>query len=103
MQDAAFVSGGETRAELARDFDRDGKLDLLLSGNLAGVQPAFGSMMASGGLLLRGDGRGGFTPVGAAESGFVVAGQTRDIQRLRTRRGDLFIVARNNDRPLFFR
>ena len=88
---------------LARDFDHDGKLDVLLGGNLAGVQPALGSMMASFGLLLRGDGAGGFTPVGAAESGFVVPGQTRDIQRLRTRRGDLYIVARNNDRPLFFR
>jgi len=88
---------------LARDFDHDGKLDVLLGGNLAGVQPAFGSMMASYGLLLRGDGTGGFTPVGAAESGFVVPGQTRDIQRLRARRGDLYIVARNNDRPLFFR
>jgi hypothetical protein len=88
---------------LARDFDHDGKLDVLLGGNLAGVQPAFGSMMASYGLLLRGDGAGGFTPVGAAESGFVVPGQTRDIQRLRTRRGDLYIVARNDDRPLFFR
>ena len=88
---------------LARDFDRDGKLDVLLAGNLAGVQPAFGAMIASQGLLLRGDGTGGFTAVGAAESGFVVPGQTRDIQRLRTRRGDLYIVARNNDRPLFFR
>jgi hypothetical protein len=88
---------------LAGDFDRDGKLDVLLAGNLAGVQPAYGAMMGSYGLLLRGNGRGGFTPVRALESGFFVPGQARDIQRLRTRRGDLYIVARNNDRPLFFR
>ena len=36
-------------------------------------------------------------------SGFFVPGATRDIQRVRTRGGDLYIVARNNDRPLFFR
>ena len=42
-------------------------------------------------------------PVPARESGFFVPGQARDIQRLRTARGDLYIVARNNDRPLFFR
>jgi hypothetical protein len=90
---------------LAKDFDRDGRLDLLLAGNLAGAQPAFGSMMTSYGLLLRGggDGRGAFTAVRAAESGVVVPGQARDIQRLRTRRGDLYIIARNNDRPLFLR
>ena len=88
---------------LAGDFDRDGKLDILLAGNLAGVQPAMGSMTASYGLLLRGDGRGGFTPVRATDSGFFVPGQARDIQRLRTRRGNLYIVSRNNDRPLFFR
>ena len=88
---------------LAGDFDHDGKLDLLLAGNFSGVQPEIGSMMASYGLMLRGDGRGGFTPLHADQSGFVVPGESRDIQRLRTRRGDLYIIARNNDRPLFFR
>jgi hypothetical protein len=86
---------------LAGDFDHDGKLDLLLAGNFDGVQPAIGRMSASYGLFLRGNGRGNFMPLGAAESGFFVPGQARDIQRLRTRRGDLYIVARNNDRPLF--
>ncbi|HEY6090482.1 MAG TPA: VCBS repeat-containing protein, partial [Gemmatimonadales bacterium] len=88
---------------LAGDFNRDGKLDLLLAGNFSGVQPEIGSMMASRGLLLFGDGRGGFAPVAGSESGFVVPGEARDIQRLRTARGELYVVARNNDRPLFFR
>jgi len=90
---------------LAGDFDRDGKLDLLLAGNFDGVQPAIGRMNASYGLFLRGDGHGRFTSVPGTTSGFVVPGgsQVRDIQRLRTRTGDLYIVTRNNDRPLFFR
>jgi hypothetical protein len=88
---------------LASDFDHDGKLDLLVAGNFDGVPPALGRMSASYGLLLRGNGRGNFMPVRVDESGFVVPGQTRDIERLRTRRGDLYIVARNDDRPLFFR
>ena len=88
---------------LATDADRDGRLDLLLAGNFDGVKPEIGRMGASYGLFLRGDGRGGFTPVESAHSGFFVPGQARDIQRLRTRRGNLYIVARNNDRPLFFR
>ncbi|PYP40617.1 MAG: hypothetical protein DMD48_02890 [Gemmatimonadetes bacterium] len=88
---------------LADDFDQDGKLDLLLAGNFDGVKPDLARMSASYGLFLRGDGAGHFTPVRTAESGFFVPGQVRDIQKLRTRAGDLYIVARNNDRPLFFR
>jgi len=88
---------------LATDLDRDGTLDLLLAGNFEGVQPEIGSMMASYGLMLRGDGRGRFTSLRENKSGFLVQGETRDIQRLRTGHGDLYIVARNNDRPLFFR
>ena len=88
---------------LAGDFDHDGKLDLLLAGNFSGVQPEIGSMMASYGLMLHGDGHGAFTALDEAHSGFVVPGEARDIQRLRSARGDLYVVARNNDRPLFFR
>ncbi len=88
---------------LASDVDADGHTDLLLGGNFDGVPPALGRMSASYGLVLRGDGKGGFTPVAARQSGFVVPGQTRDIQRVRTARGDLYVVARNNDRALAFR
>jgi len=88
---------------LASDVDGDGKTDLLLAGNFDGVQPEIGRMSASYGLLLRGEGTGRFTPLGTTRSGFVVPGQARDIQRVRTRRGDLFVVTRNNDRPLVFR
>ncbi len=88
---------------LASDVDRDGRLDLLLAGNFDGVQPEIGRMSASYGLFLRGDGKGTFTPVETAESGFFVPGQARDIQRLRTRRGELYVVTRNNARPLIFR
>ena len=88
---------------LASDFDADGHQDLVLAGNFDGVKPEFGRMSASQGLFLRGDGKGGFSALPAAQSGFLVNGQARDIQRLRTRRGDLYVVARNNDRPLFFR
>lgn len=88
---------------LATDVDLDGKSDLLLAGNFDGVQPEIGRMSASYGLFLRGDGTGHFTPVEAAQGGFVVPGQARDIGRVRTRHGVLYVVARNNDRPLVFR
>jgi enediyne biosynthesis protein E4 len=87
----------------ADDFDGDGKADLLLAGNFDGVKPEVGRLSAGYGLVLRGDGTGKFTPMRAAESGFFVPGQARDIQRIETRRGGLYVVTRNNDRPLVFR
>jgi hypothetical protein len=88
---------------LAGDFDRDGHVDLLLAGNFDGFKPEIGRMAASYGVFLRGDGKGRFTPERRAESGFFVPGQSRDIARVRTAHGDIFVVARNNDKPLIFR
>jgi hypothetical protein len=88
---------------LAADVHGDSHADLLLAGNFDGLRPEIGRMAASYGLLLRGDGKGSFTPSRAPESGFEVPGQARDIARVRTAMGDAYIVARNNDRPLLFR
>ncbi|HMH84702.1 MAG TPA: VCBS repeat-containing protein [Gemmatimonadaceae bacterium] len=88
---------------LAADIDGDGKADLLMAGNFDGVKPEIGKMSAGYGLYLRGDGKGHFTPVRELESGFFVPGQARDIQRVRTRKGSVYIVSRNNDRPFIFR
>ena len=90
-------------AILAQDLEGRGKSDLLVAGNFTGVQPEIGPMRAGYGLLLRGNGKGDFTPVGVQQSGFFVPGQTRDIKRVRTRSGSIYVVARNNDRPLVFR
>ncbi len=87
---------------LADDFDADGNVDLLMAGNFDGVKPEIGRMSASYGQFLRGNGAGAFTAVPTRESGFFVPGQARDIQRVRSRRGDLYVVTRNNDRPLVF-
>jgi hypothetical protein len=88
---------------LAGDFEGNARTDLLLAGNFDGVKPELGKMSAGYGVYLRGDGRGHFTPVPEVASGFLVPGQARDIQRVRTRKGYIYIVARNNDRPLVFR
>jgi hypothetical protein len=87
---------------IASDFSGDGKTDLLLGGNFDGVKPELGMMSAGYGLYLRGDGTGKFTPVRTAESGFLVPGEARDIERIRTAKGNLYVVARNSDRALVF-
>ena len=88
---------------LAEDLDGDGRLDLLLAGNFDGVEPEYGRMSASYGLFLRGDGTGSFASVPARESGFFVPGEARDVQRIATPTGPLYVVTRNDDRPLVFR
>jgi hypothetical protein len=88
---------------IAADLEHRGTTDLLMAGNFDGVKPDLGKMSAGYGVYLRGDGKGHFTPVRALDSGFFVPGQARDIQRVRTRRGVIYIVSRNNDRPLVFR
>ena len=85
-------------ASLAGDFDADGAIDLVMGGNFYGVTPAEGRYDASYGLLLRGDGRGGFTPVEMDASALVLDGQVRRMAFLKGANGRrLGVVARNND------
>jgi enediyne biosynthesis protein E4 len=97
---------------LADDVDGDGRTDLLLGGNFDGFKPEIGRAAASYGLVLRGDPSRcraqdtlcvPFTPVRAAESGFFVPGQVRDIRRVRAHAGTLYLAARNDERALLFR
>jgi len=88
---------------LVRDVDNDGAMDVLLAGNLDGFKPEIGRAAESRGLVLRGDGKGGFAALAPSASGFIVPGESRDIARVRVKSGDLVAVARNNDTPLVFR
>jgi hypothetical protein len=84
-------------AILARDFDGDGRMDLLLAGNFYGVPPVIGRYDASYGLLLRGAGDGRFTPVDMEDSNILIEGQSRRMRMLRGAGGaSLVAVARNN-------
>lgn len=61
------------------DYDRDGHKDLLLCGNTTQARLRFGRSDANSGLLLRGNGRGGFTAVLSTESGFRLTGDVRSV------------------------
>ncbi len=59
------------------DFDGDGHEDLMLSQNFFRTAPEVARFDAGRGLLLRGDGRGGFSPVPGQISGILVYGEQR--------------------------
>lgn len=62
---------------LADDFDGDGNLDVLMNGNDFGTEVSIGPYDALNGLLLKGDGFGGFTPLSLLESGIYIPGDGR--------------------------
>jgi hypothetical protein len=61
------------------DFDGDGRQDLVLAQNFFDVESETSRYDAGRGLLLKGDGQGGFTPVSGAHSGIVVYGEQRGL------------------------
>jgi hypothetical protein len=86
------------------DWDGDGRLDVLATGNAFSPTPETGRFDGGVGWLLQGDGRGGFVPMAPRESGFIVPGDGRALGVLdldRDGRPD-FLALRNNDRALYF-
>ena len=77
------------------DHNRDGHKDLLLCGNINKARLRFGKSDANYGLLLRGDGHGGFAAVPQTESGFKLTGDVRSVVPL----GDALLFG-INQKPL---
>jgi enediyne biosynthesis protein E4 len=82
------------------DFDKDGKLDIALSGNFSRSKPEVGTYLANYGTLLRGDGQGNFQAL--KNSGFKTIGEGRDLLTLKTGNKNLFISSLNNDSSKLF-
>ncbi|MFN8345738.1 MAG: VCBS repeat-containing protein [Spirosomataceae bacterium] len=90
------------------DYDHDGKLDILLTGNFFDVLPEIGRYDANDGLVLKGigkgtDGKPQFAAVKPAQSGFSVSGQVRKMRKARTSNGkEMIILAKNKDKVQVF-
>jgi hypothetical protein len=85
------------------DYNRDGHLDLLLTGNFHDVLPEIGRYDANYGLVLSGNGKGRFQAVKAADSGLQVKGQVRRSATIQGPKGqNLIILAKNNDKLQVF-
>lgn len=82
------------------DYNGDGHLDALLVGNSHATETLSGWYDAMVGVLLRGDGTGGFEPVNYAESGFFVDGDAKALATVASASGASLVVASQNDGPL---
>jgi hypothetical protein len=79
------------------DYNGDGKLDILLGGNLYNVKPELGRYDASYGAFLAGDGNGNFRYIPPKTSGLFLDGEIRDFKQIKTLAGKILVVARSND------
>jgi enediyne biosynthesis protein E4 len=81
---------------LVTDLDGDGNDDLILGGNLHHVEVEQGPFTAFRGLVLPGNGAGGFTPLSHRESGYLVRGESRQILGVRSGGAHHVLTAVNN-------
>ncbi|GGH38296.1 hypothetical protein GCM10007423_31900 [Dyadobacter endophyticus] len=87
---------------IADDFDQDGNLDLMLSGNDYGSEVSVGRYDAMYGLVLKGDGKGGFRPLSISESGYMANGNMKGLVRLASSDGKWLSVTSQNRELLRF-
>jgi hypothetical protein len=85
---------------LSGDYNQDGHLDLLLTGNSYAPESISGRLDAFNGLLLTGNGKGEFLPISASKSGFLVEGDGKGLAELQLKNGEKLILTGQNNAPL---
>ena len=81
---------------IAEDFDGDGTLDVLMNGNDFGTDISIGRYDALNGLLLKGNGNGGFMPLSIQQSGIYIPGNGKALVQLAGSKGNYLVAASQN-------
>ncbi len=86
-------------AIIPMDVDGDRHVDLVCAGNNWGAEVETARYDAGTGLILRGDGKGGFAPMPLSRTGFFARGNAKDLAFLHRGpdKDPLILVANNND------
>ncbi|MEM8969102.1 MAG: FG-GAP-like repeat-containing protein, partial [Bacteroidota bacterium] len=82
---------------LVQDFDQDGFLDVLLTGNDFGTETITGRYDASVGTILKGNGKGEFLAISPTEGGLLVDGDSRGVAILQQQDRSIYLFANNAD------
>lgn len=91
------VQWSPVNAIVCTDVDSDGQTDIILAGNEYQAEVMTGSYDASYGLILKGNGKGAFIPLTPASSGFIIAGDVKDLKLVTTSTKERIILAALND------
>jgi hypothetical protein len=78
------------------DFNGDGNLDVAFNTNDYGTDPFIGRYDALNGLVLKGDGKGSFTPLSILESGIFINGNGKGLATLAGADSSYLLVATQN-------
>jgi len=78
------------------DFNADGNFDVVLCGNDYGTEISVGRYDALNGLLLKGDGKGGFNVLTIAETGVYIPGNAKAMVKILSANNSYNIVASQN-------
>lgn len=87
---------------VANDFDGDGNMDILLNGNEFSMAPSLGRYDALNGLLLKGDGKGHFSPLSLLQSGIYIPGNGKGLIQLASNNKLTIAAAQNASWLRFF-
>ncbi len=84
---------------VARDFNTDGAIDLVIAGNMYHAEVETTRADAGNGLYLQGTGDGHFKSIGLQTSGIMLPGDVKNLLEIQTSKGPAILVA-NNDAAL---
>ncbi len=88
-------------AYMIDDVNHDGLKDIIQGGNFYGVLPYEGRYDANWGDILINK-KDHYEYASPVESGWLTRGEVRDIKKIKTANGYIYVVARNNDSLVFF-
>jgi hypothetical protein len=82
---------------LCTDVDADSNMDIIMAGNEYQTEVSTGRYDASYGVVLKGDGKGGFTNMSYARTGFIVDGDVKNMQLITTINKEKLLIVTVND------
>ena len=85
---------------VANDVDSDGNIDLIIAGNEYQSAVSSGRYDASYGLVMRGNGKGNFSPVNITKSGLIIDGDVKDLKMISIKNKGKLLLATPNDSKL---